>query len=275
MEINETGIKRFLNEDEALEALKGHFKAERIEKHPDAMLNLFFREAGEKYLENYNKQKISKSVEEKIRAYVLKKLRRYYGEWANIYDFTIKKALFQTNFQSIYKTENGRLYGSYPGTIHDHVFYTAHAFEQYKARSFCFDIYKMVCLAFRRIRNTEPTAADIMKFLVLNSNEYCIQDNFFYVNVLSGVVVFEKLSGGLVIAKTFLAPEMKFPKKGWILDVTTSFRLDLTDSMKKFFKENEDDSTPIKEPVFTEMDINYADCVKIMKHQSMSQVFDV
>lgn len=275
MEIKESGIKRFRDHEEALSALKGHFKAEALEKHPDAMLSMLFREAGKKFLDNYHKKKISKSVEEKIKTHIIERLRRFYGEWVNIYDFDLKKCCFQTNFHSIYKTENGRLYAGSPGTMLDHVFYTAHSFEQFKARSFCFNIYEMVKLAFKRIRNTEPTAADILKFLILNSDEYCIKDNFIYINVMIGVVVFEKLSGGLLIAKTFLAPEMDFPKKGWFQDTLSGFRLDLTDSMNTFQEERGYQPIPVKEPNFYGDDIPYADCVRMMARQMSSQFFDI
>ena len=275
MEIKETGIKRFADYEEALKALQGHFKANDIEKHPDSMINFFFRKAATKYMDNYHKARISKNHEEKIRRYVLTSFRKYYGEWVNLYDFNLKKGQFQTNFRSIYKTENGRLYGSLPGSTHDHVFYTAHCFERYRARSFCFDIYKMPILAFKRVRNMDPTAADLLKFLVLKSEEYCIANNFFYLNVRSGVVVFEILSGGLLIAKTFLAPEMDLPKIGWVHFPHAYFKMDLTDNTQKFCEEKGGDPEPIKGPTFSEEDIPYSECIEDMNRQAKWQFFDL
>lgn len=259
------GIQYFEDNEDALQALNIHFKTVSLEKHPGAMIRLLIDRSFEKYLKNYNKAKISQKVEGQCRDYLVKEMRRYYGEWVNLYDFDLKHGRFRTNFESIYKTEYGRLYGNNPGSVHDHVFYTSHSFEQYKDRGKCYETYPLLVLAYKRFRKTTPTPADILRFMALNAFEYCRTNEFIYVNVGNGVLVFEKLSGGILIAKTFLLPDMDFPKKGWfraiaglLLDTT-----ELTQRACELFP-----TLQIEKPVFSNKDLDY-ECYKQGMSSSM------
>lgn len=266
------GIQYFEDYDEALKALNAHFKTVSIEKHPDAMIRFLIERSFKKHLKNYHKAKISQKVESQCRDYAIKEMRRYYGEWVNLYDFDLKRGKFRTNFESIYKTEYGRLYGNNPGSVHDHVFYTSHCFEQYQDRGKCYETYPLLVLAYKRMRNTQPTPADILRFQALNAFEYCNTSGFMYVNVNNGVLVYEKLSGGILIAKTFLLPDMEFPKKGWfqtvaglLLDTT-----DLTQKACKLFPKFQ-----IEKPVFPSVDLEYECYKKAMSGPLLSLGLDI
>ena len=256
-------IKYFTSNEEATEALSKHFKTLSLEKHPTAMIRLIIRRATETVLKNYRKEKISKNVEDKFRDHIISELRRYYGEWANIYDFSMKKMGFRSNFDFIFKTPWGRLYGSNPGSIHDHVFYTSHCFDQYQERSDCYELFPLLVLAYKRIRNTKPTPADILRFLLLFADEYCWNKNFIYVNTRNGVVVFEKLSGGIIIAKTFLLPDMDYPQTGWFKTTALGFNLDTTDLGKELCSKFP--PMPINEPTFIAEEVPYNHYEKMME----------
>jgi len=264
VEINETGIEHFETVEEIIEALNGHFKTVSAEKHPQAMINFIMRKAADKTLKNYNKKnKVSVSTENRLRNNIIQELRKFYGEWANIYGFSIKAATYRTNFDLIFKTEFGRLYGASPGTIHDHIFFTSHCFEQHKLRGDCFKQFPLLVLAYKRIMKTDPTSADLLRFITINSCEFCFERNFIYVNVLRGILVFEKLSQGVLIAKTYLLPDMDFPKKGWFHSRSSGFNLDLTDEGKEIA--NHFKKVPIEKPNFTLTECDYAEYVRVLK----------
>ena len=265
MEIKESGIDYFKTTDEMRLALNGHFKTVALEKHPHVMVNLIMNRSYEKTFKNYKKLKISHSQEEKYKESILHEFKRYYGEWANIYDFSIKRRGFRTNFETIFKTEFGRLYGNSPGSIHDHIFYTSHCFEQYQERGDCYKTFPLLLLAYKQLRNTYPTPADMLRFLVLHANEYCIQDNFIFANVRNGVVVFEKLSGGILIAKTFLLPDMDFPKSGLFESLGYGFFLNTTDHAKEI--NNKAEKNPVAKVAFPKTDLDYNEYMRTMKYQ--------
>jgi hypothetical protein len=273
MEIKETGIKHFTTFDEMFQALKGHFKALTLEKHPTAMIRLIQDNVYKKVFKNHHGAKLSKSIEAKYRDGMVSEFRRYYGEWINVYDLNIKKGIFKVNFETAFKTDLGRLYGSNPGSIHDHVFYTAHSFEQFRDRSDCYKALPLLVLAYKRIRNTDPTPADILKFLALNAFQYCQVKNSLYVNVNCGVLVFERLSGGILIGKTFLLPDMDFPKEGWYVSKASGMHLDTTDWAIEVCKEF--GTKAINSPTFFKVDEDYSIYVKTMKEQINSTGLDV
>ena len=247
-------------------ALKRHFRSAVLEKHPKVMLNELLDRAMKKSFKNYTKNRITQAALRKFLDEAVKDFRRFYGEWVNIYDFDIRTGKFRTNFQAIYKTELGRLYGSFPGSIHDHIFYTAHCFEQFRDRSDCYKAFPLLVLAYKRTRNAYPTPADILRFMILNACEYNFADNFIYVNTQNGVLVLEKLSGGIMIAKTFLLPDMTFPKKGWFYSDYGAMTIDPTDSSRKTLAEK-NKVTYIEKPHFTVKECDYANYVAIMELQ--------
>ena len=270
MEIKETGISHFKSVEEITTALNSHFKTISAEKHPQAMLRFIISNAADKTLKNVykNKSKISIAVQDRFKDGIIMELRRYYGEWANIYNFNLKRAVFRSNFDLIFKTEFGRLYGNSPGTIHDHVFYTSHCFEQHALRGDCYKFFPLLTLAYKRIKNTTPTSADILRFIAVNASEFCEDRQFMYVNVDHGVLVFEKLSRGILIAKTFLLPDMDFPKKGWITSRCYGFMLDRTDDGREI--QNKYIQVPIEKPEFFRSEWNYSEYVKILNQPALN-----
>jgi hypothetical protein len=261
-------IKYFKSYDDAIQALNKYFKTVSIEKHPAAMVKLLMDRTADKIFKNFRGSKPSKKLEIQYRDNLTQELRKYYGEWVNVYDFNIKKGRFKSNFEAVYKTEFGRLYGNSPGSIQDHVFYTSHCFEQYKNRSDCYKVFPLLVLAYNRLRNTHPTPADILRFTTLNADQFCWTKKFIYVNVRNGVIVFEKLSGGILIAKTFLLPDMDFPKTGWMETWSYGLNLDPTDiSVKLCEKFNK---FPIDSPFFPKTDLEYGDYIKTINEQLRS-----
>jgi hypothetical protein len=268
-----TSIKYFKTFEEVVQTLNLHFKTVSAEKHPHAMIKFLLDQTANKILKDYHSSKISKKVEAVFRDSLISDLRKHYGEWVNIYDLNLKKGKFHSNFEAVFKTEYGRLYGNSPGSIQDHVFYTSHCFEQYKDRGDCYKIFPLLLLVYKRIRNTFPTPADVLRFTTLNADQFCWTDKFIFVNVRNGVLVFEKLPGGILIAKTFLLPDMDFPKNGWVESWGMGLNLDSTDraveackKLKKF---------PIEKPFFAQCDLEYQSYVKTMQEQLRSMGLDI
>jgi hypothetical protein len=230
-------------------------------------------ETAEKILKEYHSPKISKKVEAVFRDSLINDLRRFYGEWVNVYDMDLKKGKFHSNFEAVFKTEHGRLYGNTPGSIQDHVFYTSHCFEQYKERGDCYKLFPLLLLAYKRVRNTTPTPADMLRFTTLNADQFCHTEKFIYVNVRNGVLVFEKLSNGILIAKTFLLPDMEFPKYGWVESWGLGLNLDSTDKAVEVCKELKQFS--IQKPFFANCDLDYDAYVKTMQEQVRSMGLDI
>jgi len=257
METSEIGLTRFNDEGEMLKALRCHFKAVLLEKYPQIMLQTIVERCFDRTFKNYHKDKISKSMAAKFQQDMLEEFRSFYGEWVNICDVNIKKRKFHSNFYTIIKTEHGRLYGNNPGSLHDHLFYTTHCFEQFRDRFNCFKTYPLMVLAFKRVRGANPTPADMLRFMALTSGDYCRVKNFLYVNVHCGVLVLEVLSGGILIAKTFLLPHMDYPKEGWFR--TKNLILDPIDW------EVDRGDTPIDKPKFSLEDAEFGHYVYIMQ----------
>jgi hypothetical protein len=93
------------------------------------------------------------------------------------------------------------------------------------------------------------------------------------VNVRSGVLVFEKLSRGILIAKTFLLPDMDYPKKGWVASGGLGLNLDMTDETKAYCKglEHKD----IGKPEFMFKDLQYGTYARFMEIQKVRQDLNI
>jgi len=268
-----TTVKYFEGFEDAVQALNRYFKTISVEKHPKAMIKFLMGQTADKILKDYHSPKISKGMEIEFRENLIKDLRKYYGEWVNVYDLDLKKGRFHSNFEAVFKTEKGRLYGNSPGSIQDHVFYTAHCFEQYKDRGDCYNVFPLLLLAYKRVRNTYPTPADMLRFTTLNADQFCWTEKFIYVNVRNGVLVFEKLPEGILIAKTFLLPDMDFPKTGWVESWGMGLNLDSTDQAVEACKKLK--KFPIQEPFFAKCDLDYNAYVKTMQEQLRSMGLDI
>jgi hypothetical protein len=202
-----------------LDLLNHHFKTVTAEKHPDAMLNLIFRESYEKVLGvSFAKERIGKRKAKAIRNLILLKLQKKYGRWINLTNFKIKninQCLFMTNFNRVYNVEGqGKLYGNPSHSISGGVFYTEHCLERFEERVSP-HLYEPVTERLRFTFKAEPTSADIMFGLVMSSNlEHGVWKEFKYLNINVGALVLEDL-GDVFIAKTFLTPDMLYADMKW------------------------------------------------------------
>ena len=208
-------------EQEYLDLLNRHFKTVTAEKHPDAMMNLIFRESYEKVLgSSFAKKRISKRKAKAIRNLILQKLQRKYGRWINLTNFKVKninQCIFMTNFNRVYNVEGqGKLYGSPSRNIAGGVFFTEHCLERLEERVPSY-LYEPVTQRLKTAFKAEPTSADIMFGLILESNqEYGVWKDFKYLNLNVGALVLEDL-GDIAIAKTFLTPHMLYEDMKWYL----------------------------------------------------------
>lgn len=208
-----------------LDLLNHHFDAVTAEEYPDAIMNLIFREAYETVLGTYyRKQKVSKKKSQKIRDYVLNKLRRKYGRWINLTNFKIKdvdRCVFMTNFNRVYDVKgHGKLYGSPSQNICGNVFYTTHCLERFEERVPEY-LYEPITKQLKKNYKADPTSADIIVALVVLSNkEFGVWKEFKYLNLDVGALVMEDL-GDIFIAKTFLAPDMLNEEMRWYAPVVT------------------------------------------------------
>ena len=209
-----TDFKPYQDPDEAIADLNKYFKTVAVEKYPQAILNFSLEKAFLKeFKDSKHPRKMSDNSRKRVVNSVLKDLRSHYGEWVNLYNFDRKFRAY-TNFEMIYKTEFGRLYGNCPGTFLDHLFYTAHSFEKFKER-YNEENFKYLRLAFQKILFTSPNPADYLRVLTLNAYDFCEQSQFIYIDVNYGVLVVEKITESVFVAKTYLHPDMDYPKENW------------------------------------------------------------
>jgi len=203
-----------------LDLLSNHFdKVTTAEPHPDAIINLIFKDAFDKVLGmNYRKQSISLRKGLKIRNIILERLRKKYGPYINLTHFKIKDAeniRFSTNFNRVFNIKGlGRLYGSPSDLLCGNIFYTTHCLEQLEKRVPEY-LYAPLAREIKEAYKMKPTIADIMIGMVMNSNlEYGIWEGFKYINLTYGALVLEDLND-IFIAKTFLTPDMIHRDMEW------------------------------------------------------------
>lgn len=200
-----------------LESLNKHFKTFAAEKYPTAVLEFYFTEGIKKFVGEKPFRSIGKRKRKKVVEYVLKKLRAHYGKYINILSFD-KKGRYVTNFDYVFKTEYGRLYGYDPYTNMSLTFLTTHSLERFEERV-PEDNYRDFITIFKQYFGVEPTAADVLKYLMLVAVEMGITKDCFYVNFVHGVAVIEPLPNGIFIVKTVLTPEMVNRKIDWFVFV--------------------------------------------------------
>jgi len=234
---------------DVLVLLNKYFKTAVVEKYPEAMMATFIDNAWKNVLgDDYRKDKVSKADRERIRDNILEQLRSYYGKWISVVNFD-KKFRFRTNFEFVYKTEHGRLYGNPPGTYFANLFFTSHSLEQFEQRVGQ-EKYRDFASVYRKANGTNPTAADVLAFFVLFAFQFAIHKNFIYLNVNYGILVIEVLEQNVCIVKTFLSPEMNVPIMQWrIAHPESRVFLDGIDT-DHFLNHASEFSEPIEAPVF-------------------------
>lgn len=199
--------------EEVLKALNKHFKTVAAEKYPTAVLEFYFTEAIKELVGNKPFRSISERKRKKIVERVLQKLRVHYGKYINILSFD-KKGRYLTNFDYVFKTEYGRLYGYEPFTGMRHTFLTSHCLERFEER-IPQEAARDFNLVFRKTFGVEPTAADFLKYLMMVATEMGIDDHVMYINFIQGIAVVDPLPSRIFIVKTILTPKMLNDKVQW------------------------------------------------------------
>jgi hypothetical protein len=194
-----------------LDTLRKYMNARPHEKYPDVMINYIVQKTFDEILgEDFAKERISRRKSEKIYALLTAKIRGYYGKWVNILNFKVKehrRISFSTNFDRVYNTDRGRLFGiSHYSPIWKNVLFTSHCLERFEERA---DFKKASPLieVFKKNRKAEPTAADLLYSLILvNDYSYApVGEEEYYFDVGIGCVIMINYDNVSVV-KTFLKP---------------------------------------------------------------------
>lgn len=211
-----TKDERKKEREEFLEAIKSllnsNFRATEIERHPMATLEFWISEYVNKYHGDSHKR-ISLKTQKKVHKAVVKKLRKMYGPWVTVRIRSPKKWSWDTNLGQVYKTENGRIYGT---PTYDDLFITSHAIERWEERSNIIH-WAHFDRAHTQRFHISPSGLDRVLFLFESALQVGISyENPFYryLNVNGGVFVIEILEG-IMIVKTFLNYHMHMPPMLW------------------------------------------------------------
>lgn len=192
--------------------LNSNFKAIEVERYPNATLGFMINE----YLDKYHgdrQKRISLNTQKKVHKAVYERLRKMYGPWVTVRIKNAKKWVWDTNLGQVYKTENGRIYGT---SIYDDLFITSHALERWEERV---DIKLWAHFDREHLRrfNIKPSALDRVMFLfetAIQIGIYNEDPHTRYLNVNGGIFVIQILKG-IMIVKTFLKYDMFMPPLIW------------------------------------------------------------
>lgn len=242
-------FKREKMEEHYLEVLRTKYKVSPVEKYPDAMLKMFLDQALSKYVGNKNPKK---RMIDRVSKYIQDKVRTHYGRYASLTDFEIKhgNVSFHTNFHLIFKVKDdqynlGYLYGSNLPGFCEGILFTEHSLERFEERSIPV-ILDSLRSKLRDGRGTEPTTLEILSYIIsmYPPIEYGRFQDIYYLNILTGILVLEKIED-VYIAKTYLLPEMLNTPVTWyhLLDYIDPYEL----TANEFFTTP---SEEIEEPSF-------------------------
>lgn len=202
--------------EEYLEAIKNllnaNFKAAEIERHPLATLEFWISEYVKKF-HGDSKKRIGLKTQKRVHKAVVQKLRKMYGPWVTVRIRNSKRWGWDTNLGQVYKTENGRIYGT---PIYDDLFITSHAIERWEERSNP-DHWKHFDRAHKQRFHINPSGLDRILFLFESTLQVGISNTspmYRYLNVNGGVFVIEILEG-IMVVKTFLKYNMSIPPMTW------------------------------------------------------------
>lgn len=199
--------------------LNSNFKATEIERYPMITLDFWVNEFLDKY-HNKKKKKVSANTQKKVHKAVLNQLRRMYGPWVTVRIKNSKKWVWDTNLGQVYKTHNGRIYGT---PFYDDIFITSHAIERWEERSIS-EKWKHFDKVHKKRYFVLPSSLDKVLFLIVFPLQVGISNQYpfyRYLNVNGGVFVVEILEG-IMIVKTFLKYHMGLPPMTW-------YEIDLSD----------------------------------------------
>jgi hypothetical protein len=200
--------------DHIIETLSKFVKIRPKEKYPESVgKHIVFSSIDEVLGKDYAKQRISERKIKKIYDLILTRMKARYGSWVNILDFRIRgpfnRITFSTNFEKIYNTEMGSLFGTANSSpIWRNVLFTTHCLERFEQRTLgrplthLKDNFKKVCKA-------EPTSADLLLYLIFLSDfKYGpVKPEEYYLNVRAGACIMESFDD-VTVVKTFVTPNM-------------------------------------------------------------------
>jgi len=208
--------KEDLEADKSLEILNKYFRTSRVEAHSRAIIALIYGDCVKKILgTNYKKERISLKKSKKIHKMMVSEFRRRYGPYVNVLCGSLKKQIWYTNFELIYKTQLGRLFSC--GFINN-VYLTSHCIDRWEERTE--NAYKEN-FEKKHIKDfgIAPTSLDTMNYFLYLGTQYGVQDensNIRYLNMYLGVIVFEVYGEDeLFVAKTFLSYDMVRTDVSW------------------------------------------------------------
>jgi hypothetical protein len=139
-------------------------------------------------------------------------MRIRYGFLVNVKILNTKKWLWATNLNRVYKTDMGRLFGTY---VYDDLFYTSHSLDRWIER-IDHSKFKYFSQFFKIRYHTSPTGLDILMFNIQMTRQIGLKrayPNYRYLNINQGCLILEVLQG-ICIAKTFLSCAMTKDDKG-------------------------------------------------------------
>jgi len=196
-----------MDAETTLKLLNSNFRTFSVEKYPEATMNSLITMAAEKILgKNFMGYKIGLKKQYRIHDIVLKQMRVRYGHLINIKILNEKKWGWATNLNRVYKTEQGRLFGTY---IYDDLFFTSHSLDRWEERVNP-AYYKFFAQFFRLRFHTDPTSLDLLMFNMQLPHQIGLkrsQPSYRFLNMNGGYIVIEVLDG-ICIAKTFISSEM-------------------------------------------------------------------
>lgn len=199
---------------EAVKALlNSNFRATEVEQHVVATMNFLIQDYVKKFQKGNPQKKLGVKAQKKIHTIVLNRLRAMYGKWITVRIVNEKKWGWDTNLGQVYKTENGRIYGT---DLYEDLFITTHALDRWEERN-TLDNWENYDKGFKIKYHADPTALDRTLFLLKTAYQIgiCNENPFYrYLNVNGGVFVIEILEGIMVI-KTFLNYNMRMPPMTW------------------------------------------------------------
>lgn len=203
--------------DIELQTLNKYFKIDQKEKHIEVTLDQIIESSIQEVIGNSNKR-IGKRKEEKIKESILSKIQSRYGKWANIMYFKSSPYggfKIETNFQKIYVTEMGRLYGGYE--IGEGIFFSTHSLDRFEER-YADNIPKLksYLLSLPRFRRCASVTSLDCLILFINAVGHIgiskwknDQDIYLhcYPNVYADGILIAKKYEDLFVIKTFLDPD--------------------------------------------------------------------
>jgi hypothetical protein len=135
-----------------------------------------------------------------------------YGSLVNVKILNVKKWTWATNLNRVYKTDMGRLFGTY---VYDDLFYTSHSLDRWNER-IDHDKFKYFSQFFKIRYHTSPTDLDALMFNIQMTRQIGLKrayPNYRYLSINQGCLILEVLQG-ICIAKTFLSCDMAKEDKG-------------------------------------------------------------